>query len=128
MNPEAQLIAIAQAHGYTDVRREVVESVDAEERNIVIVEGTRGTKNGQRYWIPRYLSDLNASHEMEEKVNNSKDAETYGRLLAEIVLGFPIHTGSATLNYWATMRVARATALQRACAFLKTLGLWREDL
>jgi hypothetical protein len=76
--------------------------------------------------LPDYLNDLNAMHEAEEKLNNSKDGSRFGQILASIVLGLN-ETEIITLNAWAAMRLARATSSQRAEAFLKTLNLWNDE-
>jgi len=74
--------------------------------------------NGMRWRNPEtgnigqghdYLNDLNAMHEAE-KVLTAKQKGRYAHLL----------TGSCG-------RAWDATATQRAQAFLKTLGLWKES-
>ena len=61
--------------------------------------------------IPNYATDLNAMHEAEEILFGIQ-CENYARLL----------TGVGLLFYPA----AHATARQRAEAFLRTIGKWKE--
>lgn len=65
------------------------------------------------------LSDLNAMHEAE-KTQCAKDAG-FGHLMADALIAI-CHTESARFTpYW------RATAAQRAEAFLRTLGKWEDS-
>ena len=130
MKPEDQLIAIAQAHGYTDVRVEEVEYVDVDARSVSVMEGLRGTKNGQRYWIPRYLSDLNASHEAIKTLTPTQRS-LWAQYLHDIVDRDSSNGEVSMSDVCSPLETlgicANATAPQRACAFLQTLGLWREE-
>jgi hypothetical protein len=106
MKPEKQRIAIAEAIGWTDVK------------------GTKGVHPKARFkgrgyaddWIalPDYLNDLNAMHEAE-KVLDYNQMNRY----QNIELSGFVRTGTT----W----ICRATAAQRAEAFLRTLGKWEED-
>lgn len=63
--------------------------------------------------VPDYLNDLNDCHEMEK-----------------VLLDEQLHRMNETLYEMPVMavpRVWRATAAQRAEAFLKTLCLWRDE-
>ncbi len=119
MTPDAQRIAIAEACGYKRAK----DFVGWEDPRV-------WTKNGKhRYFaeqLPDYLTNLNAMHEAEERFNNSYDSDRHASILAEIVLGFPVLTGEITLNKWSLQRIARATAAQRAEAFLRTIGKWED--
>jgi hypothetical protein len=66
---------------------------------------------------PNYCKDLNAMHEAE-KVLNSSEEKMYFANLKEIV-GDLIWYRNPCKNY-------RATARQRAEAFLRTLGKWED--
>lgn len=59
--------------------------------------------------LPNYLHDLNAMHEAEEKLDCNQ-WEVWHRIVGE----------------WPT-ELARLTASQRAEAFLRTIGKWKED-
>ena len=63
--------------------------------------------------LPDYLNDLNAMHEAEKTLRNEQRFEFYKQLLKAC-------EDSETVN------TIHATAAQRAEAFLKTLGKWKE--
>jgi hypothetical protein len=97
MSPDKQNIAIAQACG-------------------VVSKDQWGalykTEQGYARDCPDYLNDLNAMHEAEKTLRNQFTTleEAYWRNLA-YVQPHPIF----------------ATAVQRAEAFLRTVGKWEED-
>ena len=64
--------------------------------------------------LPDYLSDLNAMHEAEQKM------EYWDGYISNLkfICGDPQSEG------YSTHKAYRATAAQRAEAFLKTLNLW----
>ncbi len=68
--------------------------------------------------IPDYLKDLNAMHEAE-KVLNDKQCDNYRNELDRLCLSE--HKTVVEDRVW------HATAAQRAEAFLRTLGLWKDD-
>jgi hypothetical protein len=109
MSPEAQRIAIAEACGYTNVCMQEWESVDIESRSIAYGTELQGTINGKRCFVDNYLNDLNAMHEAE-KVLRPMQRERYRTELVYILAGADIF----------------ATAEQRAEAFLKTIGEWKD--
>ena len=96
MNPEQQQIAIAEAHGR-------VQRPDGSWFPIGKDYGSAG--------IPNYPFDLNAMHEVE-KVLTNEQLEVYCNILHK-----PNHG-----VYWAI----HSTASQRAEAFLRTIGKWKE--
>lgn len=98
MKPEAQRIAIAEACG-------IKPPFKVECKGKWIVQNIIWT-------IPNYLSDLNAMHEAEKVLTHPQWNQYYDRL-AQIA---------------GTRGGIRATASQRAEAFLRTKGLWREDV
>ena len=103
MTPEQQRIAIAEACGWTDVRRE----------NKGEFGGLRGVKpNDVRMVVPSYCRDLNAMHEVE-KVLSLNLRFSYIQNLCRLT-----QLSSADWGF------IHATAAQRAEAFLKTLNLW----
>lgn len=63
--------------------------------------------------IPEYLSDLNAIHKAEKFITDGMIRRIYYQTLYEI-----------TGDQWNTIV---ATAAQRAEAFLRALGAWREN-
>lgn len=65
--------------------------------------------------IPNYCSDLNAMHEAEKVLlKDGGDSDLYMDYLMEVVVAAPAGLSN------------HATARQRAKAFLRTLGLWKE--
>jgi hypothetical protein len=67
--------------------------------------------------IPDYLNDLNAMHEAWKMLDNYNQSVFTGELI-EIIQREP---GVGTLG------AINAIAAQRGEAFLKTLGLWKEE-
>lgn len=62
--------------------------------------------------VPDYVNDLNAMHEAEKSLALPYRKEAYWLHLTEVC--------EPSKEYW------RATAAQRAEAFLKTIGKWEE--
>jgi len=117
MNKEAQQIAIAEACDWKDVKYTYHEEVDIENRSIVHWSGLTGippefTHFKNRVRIPDYLNDLNAMHEAEENIRH--DHDSWGKYLVFLSRSAP------------ECRVF-STAAQRAEAFLRTTGKWKED-
>jgi hypothetical protein len=120
MTPEAQRIAIAEACG-----------LDKPFFTITIVAGFN--KATEKWRIPDYLNDLNAMHEAEKELANdpNKDA-TYWLTLYKVLDG-EFENGEPCdgppHGHWCELKqVGHATAGDRAEAFLRTLGLWKEEL
>jgi hypothetical protein len=117
MTPEQQRIAIAEACGWTNVAPLIVKNVKHEGDDITVgISSASG-------WIPDYLNDLNACHEMEKGLDYEQ-CEAFSTTLADIV-----HAANREKDYafpWAFARI-HATAAQRCEAFLLTLGLWQES-
>ncbi len=115
MTPEAQRIAIAEACEYKKPTTPDEPYLD-----------TYGTMNPCYYWQhptggpckgpPNYLNDLNAMHEAE-KVLTDAQCKKYSQLL--VVVTSAKH--NAENYYW------HATAAQRAEAFLRTIGKWKDS-
>ena len=91
-----------------------------EEINIAIAEACGWTTKHKGLWVerlqtyaalPDYLNDLNAMHDAE-KVLTNEQLEVYCNILHK-----PNHG-----VYWAI----HATASQRAEAFVRTIGKWKE--
>jgi len=110
MKPEQQRIAIAEACGLTNVAPMIVKNVKHQGDDITVgIWSDDG-------WVPQYLNDLNAMHEVEElfyaKSDTLEGAERmrdYSKWLC-LIAKYPLH----------------ATASQRAEAFLRTIGKWEE--
>ncbi len=107
MTPEAQRIAIAEAHRWSEI--------SLGHKNSEFAETLMGLKSpiSWRRPIPDYLNDLNAMHEAE-KVLTAEQEEIYHSILADMC--------SAVYAYRFAIS---ATAAQRAEAFLKALDLWK---
>ena len=116
MTPEEQQIAIAEACGWTKIGWNGVY------QNWL---GVSPSEERDKHPIPDYLNDLNAMHEAEGRHDFDMHNNRYGRILAEVVTGQPQGSHHITANWWTIKRIARATAAQRAEAFLKTLNLWK---
>jgi hypothetical protein len=126
MTAEAQRIAIAEACGHIMDEPEEFPSVAVRKMK----HANPKVKNyQQRYEIPNYLNDLNAMHEAE-KVLTGKQWDVYCACLDRISrAALP-----AIIPCWEEINPSRiidafqihATADQRAEAFLRTLGLWKD--
>jgi hypothetical protein len=109
MNPEAQRIAIAEACGW--------HSMDY--KSALGIMGMKGPLRGFML-VPDYLNDLNAMHEAE-KVLTEKQIRSYAFTLAQVLDTAPtVDLDDQFLNI-------HATAAQRAEAFLRTVGKWKEE-
>ncbi len=106
MTPEEQRIAIAEACGW--------KNVDAGSGRVWgVTTRHKGTPSEFDVCVdvPNYPNDLNAMHEAE-KVLTNEQLEVYCNILHK-----PNHG-----VYWAI----HSTASQRAEAFLRTIGKWKE--
>ena len=114
MKAEAQRIAIAKACGWKVHPKH--KGLDlSEELECWTDDPPRGFASELRLKrdLPDYLNDLNAMHEAEKTLGGAQMID-YGNLLPQIVA-----------DHWPN--VCMATAAQRAEAFLRTLGLWKES-
>jgi hypothetical protein len=115
MTQEEQRVSIAEACGWKNVAPRIVKNVKHQGDDITV---GIWSDNG---WIPDYLNDLNAMHEAEDflfpvEISDlySPDlVKEYASYLPHMCIG---HPGGAM----------RATASQRAEAFLRTIGKWKE--
>jgi hypothetical protein len=108
MDKDEQRIAIAEACGWTDISNGLgYDPLDKREY-----------KNHQ--WLPDYLSDLNAMHEAETTLElpGADTIQVQLNAYAQWLQRLSIAAG----NHY----TFQATAAQRAEAFLRTLGLWKE--
>jgi hypothetical protein len=108
MNKESQRIAIAEACGWTEHKSRVA--------NYWKLHG-----EFVGYGPPDYLNDLNAMHEAEKVLTDDEgDRMRYFDNLAEI-------TADANGGRCSRFLLVHPSATQRAEAFLRTLGLWKDD-
>ena len=118
MSPEQQRIAIAEACGWTAL---------TEEQPFMTALPKHWQGAESRMPLPDYLNDLNAMHEAEEMLNRNQ-LYLYGNELDRITLPKNkiemayVHGPEAGMY----PELFRATAAQRAEAFLKTLGKWAD--
>ena len=91
-----------------------------------MIQYTAQQPDGKWALIPDYPNDLNACHVMEEHLRDNPDDEyAYGEMLARMTIGMEMYDEDGFVpNGWGYFAVARATAAQRAEAFLRTLKLW----
>jgi len=121
MNKEQQWIAIVEVCGFKPMRYvpPVAGQFILEPRNF-----HRWKKGGIVYYIddlPDFLHDLNAMHEAEKSLSGI-NYEQYMLHVQRLV--DPRGTCHGAMVAW---RVMRATAAQRAEAFLRTLNLWADS-
>lgn len=78
--------------------------------------------------LPDYLNDLNAMHEAE-KVLNPEQEEDYVHSLGSLIMSRAYENDErwTKSNLSSFDSTYRATASQRAEAFLKTIGKWEEE-
>ena len=105
MTPEEQIVAIAEACGWTDIKRGPYDGLPFGRYKTHQLEG-----------VPDYLADLNAMHEAEKVLigDEPENSELWCDFQTNLVIACP-----AYLSY-------HATAAQRAEAFLRTIGKWKE--
>lgn len=103
MTPDEMRIAIAETQGF-----------QVYDEHIVKPDGTPVdceflTEEGVNNIFPNYCNDLNAMHEVEKELNQSQKDDYILQL--------------AALTHWTP---AFSSAAQRAEAYLRVKGLWRE--
>lgn len=125
MNPKAQKIAIAEYLGWKLIKIDKASNGDDVYEsfwwppNVGEPDSAEVINDYGCISPPKYLKDLNAIHEAEKTLT---DAEWYGYRdeLRKVVLG-PV----GMVSDWAKADL-HATAAQKAEAFLKFKGLWKE--
>jgi hypothetical protein len=107
MNKEKQIIAIAKACGFSEIRSIIMPTHSA----------LSGKRKGKNEWIADYTSDLNAMHEVEEYMweNGGYVVDKYQNNLSSLCGG-------------RAFKFCHAPAHKKAEAFLKAFGLWEEEL
>ena len=111
MSEEEQRIAIAEACGWTEI--EPCTCCDGVSR------GYTPTPGAHKKHLPDYLNDLNAMHCAEEMLTDDQWVE-YRENIRTVVLG-PVRY----VSQWCKADI-HSTARQRAEAFLRTIGKWKE--
>lgn len=114
MTPEKQRVAIAEACGH-------VEPACWGNLGWLSKAG-----NGKAEFVPNYPADLNAMHEAE-KVLTATQAIRYADELIEMLAGFRPRESTVRMSVAGIFKVSHATAAQRAEAFLRTIGKWKEE-
>lgn len=123
MTPEQQRIAIAEWCGWTDIIFRGIlrphEKDYAGHHPNLTPPGSSGRWQGT---LPDYLNDLNAMHEAEKTIIDGEHECVWIGKLSEVT-GANIHSNP---TLWA-IRLAHATATQRAEALLRTIGKWENS-
>jgi hypothetical protein len=114
MKPEKQRIAIAKSCGWTWTNK--CPEHGKQTIKFWLNEHT-GRKVYYEYLLPYYLDDLNDMADAEETLTES---------LQEIYLDNLYAVCNPDSMYNDTWKMNRATAAQRAEAFLRTVGRWEE--
>jgi hypothetical protein len=111
MKPEEQRIAIAEAVGCINVKMWGDSCI-----------ASLGIDNNGNCWgsyvVKDYLNDLNAMHEAEKILSDNNRMKFRGELVEMMRPKYGFES--------ACLLAIHATAAQRAEAFLRTLGLWKE--
>ena len=122
MSPEKQRIAIAEACGWTDIRRQRLYLGNLD------LWGTK-LKGGEKHRnrLPDYLGDKNAMHEAKQVLWDKGLMLEFVNLLVVITCYAKGISWSKVTTDDRQMLIANATAEQEAEAFLKVLRLWEEE-
>lgn len=117
MNPEEQIIAIAKACGW---KKSLGDWKAPAGTTVKIV---REASDGDAYtYPPDYLNDLNAMHEAEKTLDANEQC-FYQAYLYKVVGVHPSSIFAEDIH-----KLFCATATQRAEAFLRVMGLYRDSL
>jgi len=122
MNKTKQQIAIAEACGWTEIINyggNIIKGFPVGMPTHLIA------LNGQR--VPDYLNDLNAMHEAENVLPDIDDDEGRDQLGYMEILADVVGARWTSNNQCDMWRLTHATAAQRAEAFLRTIGKWKEE-
>jgi hypothetical protein len=121
MSDEQINIAIAEACGWKEIQYSHAP-VEFGRRP----HGWKRTEHGNRTLetqIPDYCTDLNAMHEAEETLDNDF---YFAVNLYHLIIPQGDQYDDHTITWSIANKLIRATARQRAEAFLKTLGKWED--
>jgi hypothetical protein len=134
MSPEAQRIAIAEACGWTECRprasvtdRPWISGFNPCPDKTIAVFNEYGVEMEEPRaldpeTLPDYLNDLNAMHEAEKTLTDEQQLQ-YGNEVID-VCDRAIDPADRRAK---SFDLFHATAAQRAEAFLRTLGLWKDS-
>ena len=135
MTPEAQRIAIALAHKFELRDKFGVKKLYYKGGQVALdcEYNSRGQSIGLNWeqsilkFSPDYLNDLNAMHEAEKVVWIDRYRYDYNNNLDRVVDATPVKGSESKIGPWIYEynKARRATASQRAEAFLRTLSLWK---
>ena len=114
MKEEAQIIAIAEACGWTGIYTHTKDAIGYGTLRGLNPRALRGHSNIQL--LPDYLNDLNAMHQAEKELIGRNLFQDYWPILEHVVGKEPDGIGRAT------GLAIHATASQKAEAFLWTIG------
>jgi hypothetical protein len=124
MSPEQQRIKIAEACGWTihGTKFRIYGNPDDPFSSVSACHDLYGfPRTGGDDWIPDYLNCLNAMHEAEKVLADNEERQY--KYISILV-------GKDWSESWAFTdagKAIHATAAHRAEAFLRTLGLWKDD-
>jgi len=141
VTPEAQRIAIAEAcgwklvekkfprtHGTATGYRYEKEDGAALSGGGLFGWGWAGSQQVASSHLPDYLNDLNAMHEAEKTLDSKPvdERSMYYDFLLLVTPGWPpwLPSGEPPDSFEMDWKIVRATAAQRAEAFLRTIGKW----
>ena len=121
MSEDEQRIAIAESVGYriVEIPTGIIVYKPNETAGFGYCAGERDDPKILEI-LPDYLNDLNAMHEAEKILIKQGFQDKWLDELVEVVVGANVHWS----DYHCFPQVNRATADQRAEAFLKTIGKW----
>ena len=125
MNSINQRIVIAEYCGWTEIREQDYTPFGTDP----YIDGPdqiwvgKNPKKKEVEFIPDYFNDLNAMHEVEKRLTIPEQLRFYQEL-CHILETNPDGTHKfGVCMYWETIH---ANAAQKAEAFLKTIGKWKE--
>ena len=108
MSPDEQRIAIAKACGWAKFTPDTIQF-------------TAQRSDGKWDLIPDYLGDLNAMHQAWLTLSHF-NRDCFESALYSVIVGQAEYNRNDDQPY-----ITNATALQRARAFLETVGLWEGE-
>lgn len=114
MTPEEQRVAIAQVLGWTDIVENPAKG--KEPRGCIPNESFLG-----QFVLPNWPNSLDLMHQAEKMLNNEGQQYWYQRNLHDVI------AREAGTEFADIRKLISATAAQRAEAFLRTIGLWKES-
>lgn len=119
MSPEEQRIAIAEACGWAHLTQFTNRITNPQGEAIFF----NPVDKSKFDFIPNYLNDLNAMHEAEKVLGRDKSLQDY---TSELVEAMQRGNRVCEFSTYPSDMIWHATAPQRAEAFLRTLGKWKD--